>query len=74
LKLEKRELEPPIRPLITDPELAENFSVEFTNLAVSPTKERFADGLLSSTDPFGGFSYVASSSLLEAGYLAEGDE
>jgi serine/threonine-protein kinase Psk1 len=71
-KLERRELEPPIRPLVTDPELAENFSNEFTNLAVSPALERFAGGL-SSTDPFGGFSYVASSSLLEAGYLGEGD-
>jgi serine/threonine-protein kinase Psk1 len=71
-KLERRELEPPIRPLITDPELAENFSHEFTNLAVSPALERFTGGL-SSTDPFGGFSYVASSSLLEAGYLGEGD-
>lgn len=72
-KLEKRELEPPIRPLITDPELAENFSTDFTNLAVSPVMDRFT-GALSSTDPFGGFSYVASSSLLEAGYLGEGDE
>lgn len=73
VKLEKRELEPPIRPLITDPELAENFSTEFTNLGVSPIRERFTGGL-SSTDPFGGFSYVASSSLLEAGYLGEGDD
>jgi serine/threonine-protein kinase Psk1 len=72
-KLERRELEPPIRPLITDPELAENFSTDFTNLAVSPTSERFTGGL-SSTDPFGGFSFVASSSLLEAGYLGEGDD
>ena len=73
VKLEKRELEPPIRPLITDPELAENFSTEFTNLGVSPIMERFTGGL-SSTDPFGGFSYVASSSLLEAGYLGQGDD
>lgn len=69
-QLEKRELEPPIRPLITDPELAENFSTDFTNLAVSPTMERSPGGL-SSTDPFGGFSFVASASLLEAGYLDE---
>ena len=72
-KLEKRELAPPIRPLITDPELAENFSTDFTNLAVSPVMERFTGGL-GATDPFGGFSYVASSSLLDAGYLGEGDD
>ena len=72
-KLEKRELEPPIQPLITDPELAENFSTNFTTLAVSPSTARCAGGL-SATDPFGGFSFVASSSLLEAGYLDEGDD
>jgi serine/threonine-protein kinase Psk1 len=72
-QLERRELEPPIRPLITDPELAENFSTDFTNLAVSPAMERFSEGL-SSTDPFGGFSYVASSSLLEAGYLDDEED
>lgn len=72
-KLERRELEPPIRPFITDPELAENFSSDFTKLAVSPEMERFTGGL-SLTDPFGGFSYVASSSLLDAGYLGEGDD
>ncbi|KAI5295571.1 serine/threonine protein kinase psk1, partial [Ascosphaera atra] len=31
-KLERRELAPPIQPLITDPLLAENFSEEFTGL------------------------------------------
>ncbi|KAL5596945.1 hypothetical protein BROUX41_006381 [Berkeleyomyces rouxiae] len=41
--LEARELEPPIQPLITDPELAENFSVEFTDLALSP-RGSYADG------------------------------
>ncbi len=71
--LEKRELEPPIRPLITDPELAENFSREFTELSFSPTEER-PKGPLSATDPFGGFSFVASNSLLESGYLAGEDE
>ena len=68
-KLEKRELEPPIKPLITDPELAENFSAEFTDLALSPTCERkgglWADG--GEGNPFGGFSFVASSSVLESG-------
>lgn len=34
--LEKRQLPPPIVPMITDPVLAENFSLEFTSLACSP--------------------------------------
>lgn len=72
-KLANRELEAPIRPLITNPELAENFDKQFTGLPVSPTEARSNDPL-SSTDPFGGFSFVASNSLLEAGYLAEGDD
>ena len=69
--LEKRELEPPIRPLVTDPELAENFSQEFTGLALSPVVERHAnvpwdeEGDGNEADPFGGFSFVASKSLLE---------
>lgn len=39
-KLEKRQLEPPIQPVITDPELAENFDEEFTGLALSPVVTR----------------------------------
>ena len=70
-KLQRRKLEPPIKPLITDPELAENFDTNFTTLAFSPVIEKFKNPL-SATDPFGGFSFVASSSLLEAGYLNEG--
>lgn len=96
-KLESREMEPPIRPLITDPELAENFSKEFTDLPLSPVLERStmsfsqagaqsgaapngaldlngepmegvvggvgADGF--GSNPFGGFSFVASQSLLD---------
>ncbi|KAG7131508.1 Serine/threonine-protein kinase psk1 like [Verticillium longisporum] len=70
-KLAAREMEPPIQPLITDPELAENFSEEFTELAVSPVvtaKDPWGsfsakDG---KDDMFGGFSYVASSSLLDS--------
>lgn len=78
-KLGRREVEPPIRPLITDPELAENFSKEFTDLPMSPVVERtmmFHAGVgangcpvgsndVDMTDPFGGFSFVASQSLLE---------
>ena len=74
-KLAKRELEPPIQPLITDPELAENFSTDFTDLPLSPSlgpeESPFAiDTALDSNDPFGGFSYVASSSLLESNGFA----
>ena len=70
-RLERRELEPPIRPLVTDPELAENFSAEFTGLALSPVVERYGNVPWESNegsegaDPFGGFSFVASKSLLE---------
>ncbi|KAK3300506.1 kinase-like domain-containing protein [Chaetomium fimeti] len=74
-RLATRELEPPIQPLITDPELAENFSSEFTELCLSPVVTRFADAAgggfeggsgSAKDDPFGGFSFVASSSLLES--------
>ncbi|KAH8801757.1 serine/threonine protein kinase-like protein [Xylogone sp. PMI_703] len=75
-KLVKREVEPPIQPFITDPELAENFSSEFTELSLSPvvtTKENpwnEAGNGSAIDNPFGGFSYVASSSLLESnGFL-----
>lgn len=119
-KLEARDLEPPIRPLITDPELAENFAKEFTDLPIKeslasrsigsdttlprdddddvnmsdpfshlapdtvdlqgsstgalsesrpiscPLKNVDRDHILADADnPFGGFSYVASQSLLE---------
>ena len=112
--LERREVEPPIQPFITDPELAENFSEEFTALALSPVigrsggwgeiggagnggremnldqgERRLSNGFLGpghqgenfaeddgglgfekghkrgESDLFGGFSFVASSSLLE---------
>jgi serine/threonine-protein kinase Psk1 len=71
-KLELREVEPPIKPLITNPELAENFLAEFTDLALSPvTSPRIQDhewgfdSMDSDINPFGGFSFVASRSLLE---------
>ena len=67
-KLEIREVEPPIKPLITDPALAENFSTEFTDLAVSPVVAGPWDaaGSKGEHDPFGGFSFVGSRSLLES--------
>ncbi|KAB5580472.1 kinase-like domain-containing protein [Coniochaeta sp. 2T2.1] len=70
-KLAAREMEPPIQPIITDPEAAENFSPEFTELSLSPVVSRYDDpwsatsGKDGKDDPFGGFSYVASTSLLE---------
>ncbi|KAL9619940.1 MAG: hypothetical protein Q9160_005497 [Pyrenula sp. 1 TL-2023] len=91
-KLGRREIEPPIRPLITDPELAENFAKEFTELRLDPSFDPqggadrvgelgmetdlamsapFRD---TSVNPFGGFSYVASSSLLERGVWGDDEE
>lgn len=69
-KLERRELEPPIKPLITDPELAENFSADFTDLAISPRCDRKGSvwGEGEEGNPFGGFSFVASSSVLDSGH------
>lgn len=72
-KLKVRELEPPIKPLITNPELAENFSTEFTNLSLSPvvSKQSIVSHVNDfgpepvSANPFGGFSFVASQSVLE---------
>ena len=72
-KLETRELEPPIRPLITNPELAENFDTSFTERPVSNVNHR-RKRTLSTSDPFGGFSFVAPSSLLEQGLLGRLDE
>ena len=89
-RLEKREVEPPIKPLITDPALAENFSKDFTDLAVSPVRTyhewvpgavgeeanpftmggKKADPFVTGEEanPFGGFSFVASRSVLELGH------
>jgi serine/threonine protein kinase len=87
--LERRALAPPIIPVVTDPALAENFSVDFTQLPLSPVEGPAAgffnehytrqhqhsgshagmsagyEGL--DSDPFGGFSFVAPSSLLDHG-------
>ncbi len=67
-KLETRELEPPIVPLITEPELAENFAQDFTDLPLSPVAtRRNEDPWDTQANPFGGFSFVASQSLLDSG-------
>nr|POF03918.1 serine/threonine-protein kinase psk1 [Quercus suber] len=77
-KLEQREVEPPIQPVITDPELAENFSKDFTDLPLSPVLTKSFAGLedfveaqedryaVAESNPFGGFSFVASQSLLDS--------
>jgi serine/threonine protein kinase len=67
-KLARRELEPPITPLITDPELAENFSTEFTELALSPvlTSLKSPWSTTGTENPFGGFSFVASQSMFDS--------
>lgn len=73
-KLARREIEAPIQPLITDPELAENFSTDFTDLALSPvltsTKAPW-NSAGANENPFGGFSYVASQSLLDGNGFME---
>ncbi|TPX16733.1 uncharacterized protein E0L32_003674 [Thyridium curvatum] len=74
-KMAAREVEPPIQPMITDPELAENFAPEFTELSLSPVVTSARDDLWSGVSAmdsgakdelFGGFSFVASNSLLES--------
>ncbi|KPI42841.1 Serine/threonine-protein kinase psk1 [Cyphellophora attinorum] len=72
-KLEARQLEPPIVPLVTNPELAENFAKEFTDRTVDPVQRRHSRAM-SQSDPFGGFSYVASSSLLQQSMLSDLEE
>ncbi|KAJ5760799.1 Serine/threonine-protein kinase psk1 [Penicillium odoratum] len=91
--LERREVDPPIRPVVTDPALAENFSQDFINLPLSPTVANCFDEFSSSpcvpghsralsiglgakpsgdNEMFGGFSFVASKSLLDHGLGIEG--
>lgn len=83
--LERRELNPPIQPIVTDPALAENFSADFTQIPLSPTftggfddlydqpgrKASHVSGVAGQTpsesNPFGGFSFVAPSSMLDHG-------
>ncbi|KAH8676174.1 serine/threonine-protein kinase psk1 [Xylariales sp. PMI_506] len=81
-KLAAKEIEPPIQPMITDPELAENFAPEFTELSLSPvvtSKDPWGVEPIKAADdkhddPFGGFSFVASNSLIEnAAFLTMDD-
>lgn len=74
VKLAAREVPPPIVPMITDPALAENFSDEFTEMRLDTTytvakpKPMSPPNMFSEPNPFSGFSYSASSSLLNADY------
>ncbi|KAK6523697.1 serine/threonine protein kinase psk1 [Arthrobotrys megalospora] len=61
-KLERRELDPPISPLITDPAMAENFATEFTEASFSPVITRSSwwgrdAGKREEDVHFGGFSF-----------------
>jgi serine/threonine protein kinase len=73
-KIEQRDFEPPIVPVVTDPILAENFDSDFTNLEVtpigSPIDSPIGAGLLIKgktqdvnidNNPFKGFSYTDKS-------------
>lgn len=53
-------LDPPIKPVVTDPELAENFSEDFTKMILSPPSRNPDDA-----HPFQGFSYVGSVDFIE---------
>ena len=62
-KLECREVEPPIRPIITDPASAENFPRFNAQPLPSPTTT-FSIGSMGSS-LFQGFTYTASSSFID---------
>jgi hypothetical protein len=71
--------------VVTDPELAENFSKDFTDLPLSPVETRSGkmfegagtpvchgdDAAAAESNPFGGFSFVASRSLLEDDFMLD---
>jgi len=59
--LESRSCEPPIIPVVTDPEAAENFDKEFTSMQIGSLIEENIDSVLQ----FGGFTWEASRSILE---------
>lgn len=56
------QLDPPIKPIVGDPVLAENFSSEFTNMILSPPEGSGSLSAGPSTGPklFEGFSYMGS--------------
>lgn len=82
-KLEVRDpsIVPPIQPLITDPELAENFSDSFTGMVLSPVDpdilntaiqiprgKRVDNDDQETSQAFKGFSFTASQSFIDCQY------
>lgn len=79
--LERRDpnIVPPIVPIITDPEKAENFSKEFTDMPLSPPVHNShmdipnrnsgkGFGFDEDSHPFRGFSFTASKSFIDSEY------
>lgn len=54
------ELDPPIKPIVGDPSMAENFSSEFTSMVLSPPDNSLVPPGPSGGRLFEGFSYVGS--------------
>ena len=70
LKAQDDSCNPPIIPVITDPILAENFSEEFTSMAISDFSGDQGitipqDSNYNRNDLFKGFSYTASNSYID---------
>lgn len=70
LKTQDDNCNPPIIPIITDPILAENFSEEFTSMAISDFSSDQGvnipeDSNYNRNDLFKGFSYTASNSYID---------
>ncbi|ONH72145.1 Serine/threonine-protein kinase psk1 [Pichia kudriavzevii] len=65
--VENRVVEPPIKPKITNLEMAENFDDEFTSLKISDLNEPVdIKNEATVDDAFLGFSYTASNSLIDS--------
>ena len=69
-ELERRQVEPPIRPIITDPSIAENFPRFNAQPLPSPPNtfaslNRGESGSLGASSLFQGFTYTASSSFID---------
>src|SRR5436190_13460328 len=63
-KLEMRDLEPPIQPIITDPASAENFP-RFSSQALPSSPVMSTGGEIMGMSLFQGFTYTASSSFID---------
>lgn len=75
-KLEAREMDPPIKPIITDPILAENFAAEFTTMPIHTPLSADAQAIAiadSQTQPqdvmnFEKFTFVASPNFFRSAF------